>query len=224
MQAQKDSFLPYKLLSRRAMDKYEAYAALVKGITEMKFEGDPQPCILTLTGDNVLPIAVSTRGDVLVAAAVYGKGRIVVTAHETYMQDFSFLTPDGQFIKNAIEWLMPYTHAWVGVYGTSDLNKDNLSGISVKSLSNYDRTVGVCCRNAYNDTQVEDLLDFVRGGGGLLIGGQAWYWSSTHRGVDVSEEFPGNKLTGPAGIFFTNQYGEKGTFPIPCELPLNIQP
>ncbi|KAI1887909.1 hypothetical protein AGOR_G00195340 [Albula goreensis] len=218
----KDCFLlsnPPAGRAMRYMDSYEVYQDLVKGIEEFKFEGDPQPCVLKLTSDHAVPIFTSPKGHVLLAAAEYGRGRIVVTSHEAYLLG---LTASMRFIENAIEWLKPYTHAWVGVCGLGDL-KDKLShrGNKAKSVSNYDGTVGVFCRDAYTDSQVDELLDFVKGGGGLLIGGQAWWWSSQNTGADVQTSFPGNKLTGPAGIFFTNEYGEKGTFRVPTELPLD---
>ncbi|KAL4659573.1 hypothetical protein GN956_G3710 [Arapaima gigas] len=63
-----------------------------------------------------------------------------------------------------------------------------------------------------------ELVEFVKGGGGLLIGGQAWHWAYTHK-EDVLHSFPGNKITGVAGIYFTAIYGKKGSFPVPPKIP-----
>ncbi|KAI1893296.1 hypothetical protein AGOR_G00122240 [Albula goreensis] len=191
----------------------EMRQALRMGIQQFTFGGEPVPSVLTLTSASAVPIFVSPAGHVLLAAAQYGRGRIVVTSHEEYLQDRKFLTASGRFIRNAINWLKPHPDDWVGVCGLGNL-RDILceSGIKAKYVSSYDGTVGVFCRNAYTDSQADELLEFVRQGGGLLIGGQAWWWSHTNPGSNVQTMFPGNKLTGAAGIYFTSVYGEKGTF------------
>ncbi|KAG9342064.1 hypothetical protein JZ751_017061 [Albula glossodonta] len=173
------------------------------------------PCVLKLTSASAVPIFVSPAGHVLLAAAQYGRGRIVVTSHEAYLEEREQLTASGRFIRNAISWLKPHPDDWVGVCGLGNL-RDILceSGIKAKNVSSYDGTVGVFCRDAYTDSQADELLEFVRQGGGLLIGGQAWWWSYKNPGSDVQTSYPGNKLTGAAGIYFTDEYGEKGTFDV----------
>ncbi|KAG9342066.1 hypothetical protein JZ751_017063, partial [Albula glossodonta] len=161
----------------------EMRQALRMGIQQFTFGGEPVPSVLTLTSASAVPIFVSPAGHVLLAAAQYGRGRIVVTSHEEYLQDRKFLTASGRFIRNAINWLKPHPDDWVGVCGLGNL-RDILceSGIKAKYVSSYDGTVGVFCRNAYTDSQADELLEFVRQGGGLLIGGQAWWWSHTNPG------------------------------------------
>lgn len=41
----------------------------------------------------------------------------------------------------------------------------------------------------YNDAYAKEIQDFVAEGGGLVIGGQAWYWS--YGGGNVMTEFSG---------------------------------
>ncbi|XP_036372572.1 TRPM8 channel-associated factor homolog [Megalops cyprinoides] len=216
----KDRF--QKIISELAVEsRVGSYKALLRGIGEFPFPQGAQPCQLQLSGENAIPLAVSPSGHVLLAASRYGRGKVVVAAHEDYIQGAIVIPAFGQFVKNAIEWLKPHSHAAVGVSGMSYL-ADHLtkSGFKVKSISNYDGTVGVFCREAYSDEQVQEVLDFVRGGGGLLIGGQAWHWASQDPGLDVLQEFPGNKFTRPAGISFTSKYADRGTFKVPQEIPI----
>ena len=64
-----------------------------------------------------------------------------------------------------------------------------------------------------------ELIQFVKRGGGLLIGGQAWYWASQHDSDKVLSEFPGNQVTSVAGVYFTDTYGDKGRFKVSKKVP-----
>ncbi|KAL4601629.1 hypothetical protein GN956_G25718, partial [Arapaima gigas] len=175
------------------------YKNLVRGVEKFHFEGSAVPCQLLLAGDMAVPVASGPTGQVLIAASRYGDGRVVVMGHEEYMQDPKF----HQFLQNAIKWLKPQQDAVVGVCKKPQLaNHLSKTGSKVKSLHRYDGSVGVFCCDAYDDHQAAELVEFVKGGGGLLIGGQAWHWAYTHK-EDVLHSFPGNKITGVAGIYFT---------------------
>lgn len=52
-----------------------------------------------------------------------------------------------------------------------------------------DLSVFVC--TTYSDQYVKEIQQFVAEGGGLLIGGHAWYWASTHQGQNTMTDFPG---------------------------------
>ncbi|XP_018593140.2 TRPM8 channel-associated factor homolog [Scleropages formosus] len=197
------------------MNAQAIYSSLVQGVEKFHFGGTAVPSQLLLASDMTVPVAVSPSGQVLIAASRYGKGRIVVMAHETYMEDPHF----GQFLQNAIKWLKPKQDDCIGVCKRPHLAEHlSKTGFKIKSLAEYDGSVGVFCCDAYSDHQTAKLVEFVKGGGGLLIGGQAWHWSCSHK-EDVLQSFPGNKITGVAGIFFTSIYGKKGSFPVPKDIP-----
>ncbi|XP_032076975.1 TRPM8 channel-associated factor homolog [Thamnophis elegans] len=198
------------------MNPQNSYDSLVRGILSIDVTGDFNPCELLLTGDQAFPVLVDSKGQVLMAASQYGKGRMVVTAHESMIQLPQFLP----FIKNALDWLRPSPTALIGVHGSLHaLSKLLLSnGIKVQP----DATLGDCrvfCRDAYNDVQADDLVQFVKGGGGLLMGGQAWYWSYQHGKEAVLVQFPGNLVTSVAGVYFTANMGENGIFSVPEKIP-----
>lgn len=44
---------------------------------------------------------------------------------------------------------------------------------------------------AYSDAHANEIQEFVAQGGGLLIGGHAWYWSHTHSDQEEMTDFPG---------------------------------
>ncbi|KAL7982811.1 hypothetical protein Chor_013147 [Crotalus horridus] len=199
------------------MDSQRSYDVLVKGLQSVDVTGDFTPCELLLTGDRAFPVLVDSKGQVLIAAAQYGKGRMVVTAHEVMIQLPQFLP----FIKNALQWLRPSPMAPVGVHRSLDaLSKLLLgSGIKVQPGATLGDSPGVFCRDAYDDVQADDLVQFVKRGGRLLIGGQAWHWSYQHGKEAVLVQFPGNLVTGVAGVYFTANVGENGVFSMPGKIP-----
>lgn len=52
---------------------------------------------------------------------------------------------------------------------------------------------------AYSGAHAQEIQDFVAEGGGLVIGGHAWYWS--YGGGNVMTEFPGMTMR----VHFGNQ-------------------
>uniref|UniRef100_A0A668T5G3 Peptidase M60 domain-containing protein n=1 Tax=Oreochromis aureus TaxID=47969 RepID=A0A668T5G3_OREAU len=77
----------------------EAYASLTKGLKELDLQGPYVPSDLVLIGDHAFPLAMNSRGQVLMAASLYGSGRIVVLGHEGYLTAFPAL------VENAVTWL-----------------------------------------------------------------------------------------------------------------------
>ncbi|XP_029115944.1 TRPM8 channel-associated factor homolog [Scleropages formosus] len=196
------------------------YRALVKGIDEFPFVHSSTLGQLMLTGEMAVPVVVTPMGHILIAASTYGKGRVVVVAHEEYIQFSARMLEFQQFVLNAVEWLTPDPESWVGIKTLNFLGGLlKRAGYRVKIVPSYNGSVGVFCCDAYDDEQAEELVEFVRRGGGLLIAGQAWHWSSLHEEKDVLKWFPGNKIIGHTGIFFTEMSGENGIFRVPDDVP-----
>ncbi|XP_063301993.1 TRPM8 channel-associated factor homolog [Pelobates fuscus] len=195
----------------------EDYQLLVKGLSELDFIANAVPCKLLLTGDSVFPVLVTPSGDVLIAASRYGKGRVVVVAHEAYLNNSNLL----DFMKNAVSWLKPSAEAVIGVnknlHLLSKLLCDN--GCTIKTIPDDTQGLGVMCMDGYNDSQAKDIISFLQEGGGLLIGAQAWHWSSCNKNKNVLFDFPGNKIISVSGIYFLNKYGEKGKFSVSKDIP-----
>lgn len=199
------------------MDARKSYASLVQGVNSFDFTGEFQPSELLLTGDKAFAVLVSSNGQVLIAASQYGKGRMVVVPHEDILKTPQFLP----FVKNAVQWLKPSVAALVGVHASLDpLSQMLLSGgLKVQPDATLGSSLGVYCTEAYDDTPADELVQFVKRGGGLLIAGQAWYWAGQHGMEKVLLEFPGNKVTSVAGVYFTGNVGEKESVPVSKEMP-----
>lgn len=59
--------------------------------------------------------------------------------------------------------------------------------------TDFREDLSVFVRSAYRGDHLEEILNFVAEGGGLLVGGHAWYWSQTHPGQNTMTEFVGKQ-------------------------------
>lgn len=190
--------------TKTTQDYEEAYKLLVKGLTKLEFSDSYVPCELALVGD-AFPLAINSEGQVLMAASSYGLGRIVVLSHESYLYGY----PD--LVENAVNWLRGdgSVNMSVAVHQNMKAAAENLSKskFTVKVVGGFrsDLGVGVYVTDAYSvGADQENLVAFMKSGGGILIGGQAWYWSYKHPGVETLLNFDGNKVSAVAGIYFTD--------------------
>ncbi|KAJ3590502.1 hypothetical protein NHX12_008453 [Muraenolepis orangiensis] len=72
-----------------------------------------------------------------------------------------------------------------------------------------DPGVGVYVVDAYSVApDVKSLVEFLKGGGGLLMAGQAWSWTEQNPKKNTLQAFPGNKVSSVAGIYFSEHQSE----------------
>ncbi|KAM9317878.1 TRPM8 channel-associated factor homolog [Pholidichthys leucotaenia] len=193
----------------------EAYKTLTRGLKELDLRGSSVPCELVLIGDQAFPFAMNSKGQVLMAASLYGRGRIVVLGHEVYLETLPAL------VENALTWLRGdgSENLKVGVNKNVSVVAENLKQSRVKAAvveAFSDKLeVGVYVTDAYTlGTDPKELVAYLKAGGGVLIAGQAWHWSYSHRNENTLLEFEGNKVSGVAGIYFTETYGEIENLPV----------
>ncbi|XP_053176531.1 TRPM8 channel-associated factor homolog [Scomber japonicus] len=205
-------------LTQSSHDK--AYSSLMRGLKELDFNGPCVPCNLVLIGDHAFPLAVNRQGQVLMAASLYGRGRIVVLGHEGYLTTFPAL------VENALTWLRgdASENLTVGVHNYVKGVADNLSTSSfqakVVGAFSDDLKVGVYVTDAYSvGADAKNLVAFLKAGGGVLIAGQAWHWASVNPKENTVSHFPGNKVSGVAGIYFSDHYGEVNILPVYPQIP-----
>lgn len=138
---------------------------------------------------------------------------MVLAAHESLLS-----TPKmGPFLINAVRWLAKGQAGRVGV----DTSLEKLCFL----LSNYglqcsvehqmNSDLQVYCCTAYSDRDAGSLREFVAEGGGLLIGGQSWWWASQHSGRSAMAGFPGNHILNGLGLSIGAQTIKPGCFPVP---------
>ncbi|XP_057628882.1 TRPM8 channel-associated factor 2-like isoform X2 [Chionomys nivalis] len=194
-----------------------AFETLMNGVTSWDLPKEPIPSELLLIGEAAFPVMVNDKGQVLIAASSYGQGRLVVVSHEGYLLHAG-LAP---FLVNAVNWLCPSPGAPITVH-SSLASLENIlgdSGLEALVQSEPGEALGVYCTDAYNESLTENLVQFVKRGGGLLIGGQAWYWASEHGHDKVLSSFPGNQVTSVAGVYFTDVCGDIDRFKVSKKIP-----
>uniref|UniRef100_A0A8D3DR19 Peptidase M60 domain-containing protein n=1 Tax=Scophthalmus maximus TaxID=52904 RepID=A0A8D3DR19_SCOMX len=197
-----------------------AYMSLMRGLRELDLRGPCVPSDLVLIGDHAFPLAMNSRGQVLMAASLYGSGRIVALGHEAYLTAFPAL------VENALTWLRGdgSDNLSVGVQKNVMAVADNLSKSSfqakVVGAFSDGPGVGVYVTDAYSvGADPKDLVAFLKGGGGVLIAGQAWNWAKSHPKQNTLLQFEGNKVSGVAGIYFSDHYGEAEYLPVYPQIP-----
>ncbi|KAJ4935619.1 hypothetical protein JOQ06_017150 [Pogonophryne albipinna] len=197
-----------------------AYLSLMKGLKELDLRGLCVPSDLLLIGDHSFPLAMNSQGQTLMAASLYGSGRIVVLGHEGYLTAFPAL------VENALTWLRGEgsDNLTVGVNNKVKAVADNLSKSSfqVKMVGSLgdSREFGVYVTDAYSmGADIKNLVAFMKAGGGVLIAGQAWHWAANHPKENTLLQFEGNKVSGVAGIYFSKSHGEMEYLPVYPQVP-----
>ncbi|XP_036976214.1 TRPM8 channel-associated factor homolog isoform X2 [Acanthopagrus latus] len=201
-------------------NQHEAtYLSLMRGLRELDLRGPAVPSDLVLIGDHAFPLAMNSQGQVLMAASLYGSGRIVVLGHEAYLTAFPAL------VENALTWLRGdgSDNLSVGVHNNVRAVADNLSRSSFKAevVGAFSKNlgVGVYVTDAYSVGAHVDLVAFMKAGGGVLIAGQAWSWAGAHPKENTLLLFDGNKVSGVAGIYFSDRHGEVEYLPVYPQIP-----
>lgn len=198
----------------------EAYVCIMGGLRELDFRGESVPCDLVLIGDHAFPLAMNSQGQVLMAASLYGQGRIVVLGHEVYFTAF----PD--LVENAVTWLRGgrTANTSVQIHNRSTGVADSLrkTSFQVETVGSYNSKLGsgVYVTDAYSvGKDVKDLVAFMKAGGGVLIAGQAWSWAQSHPRENTLLFFDGNKISGVAGIYFSDHVARGEHVPVYPQIP-----
>jgi len=187
-------------------DLHADQSDLLRGMNEANFNGWPSP-ILPI-GKWAFPIAFESSGIPVVSASHVGKGKILGYGHEGWV-DYQ----NHPFSLRAVNWVCG-ENAEVGLaYGAGfDDFEDKLksAGHNVHlSITPSDLT-GIDCLldefwNGHDDDDNDALIDFMTSGGGVIMGGHAWYWSYSND--DVAHNYPANKIAKSTGLFVSNDWG-----------------
>jgi len=166
---------------------------LLDGVTRIAAPGVPGP--LSVVGDKAWPV-VAVPGDghlhPVVAAARYGKGRVVAFGHSGYLDPKTQARNDTRrLVSNAIRWA-------------------GGDPVVIRDLPKELERIGVLVMRPAvtlkTDADIERVRAFVRGGGGLVVAGLGWGWKQLNPGKSLSADHPGNRLLAPMGIVWADGY------------------
>lgn len=206
-------FLFLCLFSRFGEDLGQDQQELLEGISELDIKTGGLPSQLLVHGALAFPLGLDASLGCFLAAARYGRGRVVLAAHEGML-----CTPKmGPFLLNALRWLARGQMRKVGV----NTRLKNLCallsehGLECSLEPRLTADLSVYCCVAYSDKEAKQLQEFVAEGGGLLIGGQAWWWASQNPSRSTLASFPGNVILNCFGLSILARTLEPGCFPVP---------
>ena len=153
------------------------------------------------------PLGRDATDSTVVAASHVGRGKMIGLGHE------SWVTQNHEFNFRAVEWVCGEA-ANVGLaYGAGfDHWEDELraEGHSVHLSVTPDDLSQVDCLldefwNGHDDEDNMAIEQFLLGGGGVIMGGHAWYWSYSNS--DVPHNYPGNKISQTTGLMVSSDWG-----------------
>ena len=200
---------------------------LLHGMGQTSWGGWPSP-VLPI-GKWSFPVAFAEGGYTseipVISASHVGKGRMLGYGHESWVYG-SGGVEETSFSLRAVEWACG-VNAEVGLaYGAGfDGFQDELEseGHTVHTSVTPDNLSGVDCLldefwNGHDDDDNANIVSFLLDGGGVIMGGHAWYWSYSN--TDVAHNYPGNKIAKDTGLFVSNAWGynEMDMSEIPHEL------
>ena len=173
-------------------------AALLVGVEVLEQVGVPGPVVAF--GPKAFPVLTDGRGEAVVAAARFGAGRVVAIGHGGYIGEPSGESGRGRLMRNAIAWTSSGTpEARVAALSEGLA----LDAIDVVTWPGSDMSAATQAR----------LREFVRGGGGLVVGSCPWGWQQLRPQLSLREDYSANLVLAPMGLVFGPTY-LSGPFPI----------
>ncbi|CAL1574290.1 unnamed protein product [Knipowitschia caucasica] len=197
----------------------QSYSALTSGLTELNLEAPSVPGVFLLSGAHAFPLVTNSQGQVQVAASGYGSGRLLALSHGSYVRSVP------ELMEKALDWLRGDSqNLEVGVQQSLKDLKDQTfkTKFQFKVLERFSSYQGI--RVFVTDAtsvegSAEEIVAFLKGGGGVLIAGQASDWAAQNPDQNVLVQFPGNKVSSVAGVYFVGEKGESKRFSIGPKIP-----
>ena len=184
---------------------------------------------LMVFGHSAFPLLSTADGRVVMAGAHFGKGRVLVLPHESLLQDRQLLSGAARWVSSSMTprvsadpvsragSLWQYINPW-----DRHLKQpfDDMKSVCRQFLLHYQEISLeplVYITEGHYDDYREDVVEYVRRGGGLVIAGHAWFWTSQRRREDpcMFKTHPGNKIISHFGIAFTRHAVERNVSELP---------
>ncbi|MDR1270678.1 MAG: M60 family metallopeptidase [Planctomycetaceae bacterium] len=191
---------------------------LTDGVEGIAPTGVPGP--LCVFGKNAAPILAGKEGNSLaplLAAAKFGKGRVIAFGHGGYLSKELLTQKYGskRLVSNIVRWLAagnqspriavvgsPELADFIATLGYEGQKLDSLT--DPKAAGQFQILVMDCAHLPMN--QIERISKFVSNGGGLCTASLGWGWLQVSGKTDLKTEHTGNLLLSPMGIVWTDGY------------------
>ncbi len=191
---------------------------LLNGVSQIAAPG--MPGAICVFGDQAFPVVAgeSDPRAPVVAAARFGKGRVVAFGHTGYFDAGTLkIGETGRLFANAARWAAAKTQetdpaprvATIGQGGLTDwLRAQKFSAENLGGNQWWERLDGfdvVCHRlSGSSPAEIEALTMFVKNGGGLIVTETPWGWLQGSGGRDLPRGYPGTPLMAAAGLAWSD--------------------
>jgi hypothetical protein len=203
---------------------------LLEGVGEIRIDSGAVPGPLCVVGDKAFPVVLGKSGSSfqpVVAAGQWGAGRVIAFGHTAafWTEEALSHAETRRFLANCLFWAgRNATPLNVAVYRMPNLasflrNDEELRRHQIRIMDwsqlnpAFFPQTHVLIVNSHDLSPAAGSLvnDFVRGGGGLLVGGLGWGWLQLNPGKSLQRDFPGNLLLSEMGILWADGYLERTT-------------
>lgn len=187
------------------IDPASHYAILTKGATVVD-SGAASISPLVLSSPSAFPVLVDNGNRVFAAAALAGQGKVLVFGHNNFMSATVATGDATKIVVNAIGWMARDANPVVGVdaslttlktaltaagYQVLTVKPSQLASVQVYITTGY---------TAYTDPEYASVQQFIKNGGGMILGGQGWSFAGD------MPSYPGNRMLADTGITITNLF------------------
>jgi hypothetical protein len=199
----------------------EIIGRLTGGIQKLRMDGTPG--LLTVFGEKAFTILTDSRGRSLIAAATFGKGRIVAMTHGDWVAEKHIATADNnQFVGNIVSWaasdkkrIMLFSRDMnlnYRFYDIPDLQFRKEAQFP-DNLSQYDLIMIDFTANsrpeAFDKRTRDALKKFVADGGGIICFALGWVYNNYgdgKNGKSLAKDFIGNIFLSDFGLTFNGDF------------------
>jgi len=183
---------------------------LADGVGTLDY-GSSWPSLIVPHGRWSFPVGVDWNNRPIISASHAQKGKIVGYGHEGFVAQNS--GNESIMSLNAIDWVCEGKD--IGLVSRYNSYEDELTAegysvttsIDVNSLGGFDCILAEFW-NSYGAGGNDAIEDFLLEGGGVIMGGHAWYWSYSNS--DVANNYPGNSFAQTSGLFVSTSSGSVG--------------
>lgn len=161
-------------------------------------------------------VDMPTEGNVrqaLVAAASFGKGRVVLLGHDGYLNPAALAEADTTpLLLNLIRWASADRKqprvAVIGLPKVADVLKGKGADTIALARDGWGpklagATIAIFpAGTPSDDAEIAALRKFIDGGGAAILAQTGWGWAQTHPGKTLADDLPANRLLAPMGLAF----------------------
>jgi hypothetical protein len=205
-------------------------AKLLEGVQSVPRLGSPGP--VALWGGLAFPLLSAAEKDgveePLAVAAAYGKGKLILFGQNSYLNG-SDSKDHSTLMANCVRWAGGKAKPQVGLCKVDEKGLYSGQGFRTESISTVDKkslaSIDVLVLNAQSVVDADAgaaLLEWIKGGGGLIAGMTGWAFDQTSGGKDLAQAHSVNTALMAAGVAFTTEsaFGGVQSFQVRTELPL----